>query len=170
MRDAELHLLATGNFVTLELTDKDILPIAVHDCELGDIEATFGGFQKSDRRMKLFSKLTEYVHALKSADIRGSLIVDGSFVMGCVDEPDDIDVVLILAEDWDLTADLKPYQYNLVSKRDVKRKFPIEVYPVIAGTEPEKNWTDFFHKINVKWYEPFSFETGAQKGVVRIQL
>ena len=154
----------------LRLMPNGILPIAVHDCDLADIKATFGRVQRSTRRMTLFSKLEEYVSDLRKASIRGSLIVDGSFVMGCVNEPDDIDVILVLAEDWDLGADLKPYQYNLVSKRDVKRKFPIEVYPVIAGTEAEKKWTDFFHKINIKWYEPFSFATGAQKGVVRIQL
>lgn len=154
----------------LELMPNGILPIAVHDCDLADVKAIFGKVQRSTRRMNLFLKLEEYVAQLQKANIRGSLIVDGSFVMGCVDEPDDIDVVLVLAEDWDLAADLKPYQYNLVSKRDVKRNFPIEVYPVIAGSEPEQKWTDFFQKVNVKWYEPCSFEVGAKKGVVRIQL
>lgn len=156
--------------MTLELTDDGILPIAVHDCDLAEIKETFGSFQSSDRRMTLCSKLEEYVEALRTAEIRGSLIVDGSFVMGCVDEPDDIDVVLILAEDWDLSTDLRPFQYNLVSKRDVKRSFPIEVYPVIAGSDPEQKWTDFFQKINIKWYQPHGFENGSQKGVVRIEL
>jgi hypothetical protein len=35
--------------------------------------------------------------------------VDGNFVMRCVDEPDDIDVVLVLAADWDLSAELQAF-------------------------------------------------------------
>ncbi|MCF7961279.1 MAG: hypothetical protein K9M08_11095 [Pirellula sp.] len=101
----------------LELTKAGVLPVAVHDGDLDEIEILFGGFQRSNRRMTLFAKLKEYVTALRNSDIRGWLIVDGSFVMGCVDEPEDIDVILILAADWDLKEDLRPFQYNLVSKR-----------------------------------------------------
>lgn len=153
----------------LEVNELGILPVAIHDVDLADVESLFGGFQRSDRRMKLFGKLKEYVGELRQAGIRGWLIVDGSFVMRCVDEPDDIDVVLVLA-DWDLSAKLKPFQYNLVSKRDVKRRYPIEVYPAIAGSETEKKWTDFFHQVNVKWYEAHGFATGSRKGLARIAL
>lgn len=153
-----------------EVNDRGILPVAVHDADLAEVESLFGGFQRSDRRMKLFGKLREYVGELRQAGIRGWLIVDGSFVMRCVDEPDDIDVVLVLAADWDLSAKLKPFQYNLVSKRDVKRRYPIEVYPALAGSETEKKWTDFFHQVNVKWYETFGFANGSQKGLARIVL
>ena len=107
---------------------------------------------------------------LRRAQIRGWLIVDGSFVMGCVDEPDDIDVILVLAKDWDLTADLRPFQYNLVSKRDVKRKFPFDIFPVLAGSDAERNWTEYFQQINIKWYEPFGFEVGSRKGLVRVAI
>lgn len=154
----------------LEVNERGILPVAVHDADLSDIGLLFGGFQRSDRRIKLFSKLTEYVDELRKAGIRGWLIVDGSFVMRCVDEPDDIDVVLVLAGDWDLSADLRPFQYNLVSKRDVKRRFPIEVYLALAGSEVERKWTDFFQQVNVKWYEAHGFASGSQKGLARIAL
>lgn len=120
--------------------------------------------------MTLFAKLKEYVAALRNADIRGWLIIDGSFVMSCIDEPEDIDVVLVLAPDWDLKEDLRPFQYNLVSKRDVKRNFPIEVLSALAGSDAEKNWTEYFQQINVKWYEPHGFANGSQKGLVRIAL
>jgi hypothetical protein len=154
----------------LELDESGILPVAVHDTDLTEIGGVFGQFQKSKRRMNLFAKLTEYVTLLQRAEIRGWLIVDGSFVMACVDEPEDIDVVLVLPSDWDFTANLRPFQYNLVSKRDVKRKFPIEVFPAIAGSETEQYWTTFFQQVNIKWYESHGFKTGAQKGLVRIAL
>ena len=154
----------------LQLTESGILPVAIHDGELDDLEEAFGRFQRSNRRMTLFAKLKEYIEELRKAGIRGSLIVDGSFVMSCVDEPDDVDVVLVLAEDWNLTADLRPFQYNLVSKRDVKRNFPIEVFPALAGSETERYWTEYFQQINVKWYEPHGFANGSQKGLVRIAL
>ena len=154
----------------LELTKAGVLPVAIHDGDLDEIERLFGGFQRSNRRMTLFAKLKEYVAALRNADIRGWLIVDGSFVMSCIDEPEDIDVVLVLAADWDLKADLRPFQYNLVSKRDVKRNFPIEVLPALAGSDAEKKWTEYFQQINVKWYEPHGFESGSKKGLVRIAL
>ena len=154
----------------LELTEFGILPVNVHDTTLDDIERLFGHAQRSTRRVTLFGKLKEYVNELRNAGFRGSLIVDGSFVMRCVDEPEDIDVVLVLAPDWDLKAELHPFQYNLISKRDVKRKFPIEVYSVVAGSEMERKWTDFFLQINVKWYRPHGFDNGSQKGLARIAL
>jgi hypothetical protein len=45
----------------LELNERGILPVAVHDADLAEVEAMFGGFQKSDRRLRLFAKLKEYV-------------------------------------------------------------------------------------------------------------
>ena len=78
----------------LEVNERGILPVTVHDADLAEVESLFGGFQKSDRRLRLFAKLREDVGELRDAGIRGWLIVDGSFVLRCVDEPDGIDVVL----------------------------------------------------------------------------
>src|SRR5262245_47107394 len=72
------------------------------------IEAHFGRFQRSDRRTRLFGKLRDYVRAVERAACGTSVIVNGSFVMACVDEPEDIDLILVLPTDWDLAADLKP--------------------------------------------------------------
>lgn len=156
--------------MAIELTENGLLPDGIHDTDFTTIERLFGGFQKSTRRMQLVSKLREYVEALRRAEIGGWLIVDGSFVMSCIDEPDDIDVVLVLASDWDVTKDLRPFQYNLVSRRDVKRSFPIDVFTAIVGTEAEQKWMEFFHQINIKWYQAHGFVNGARKGLVRIAL
>jgi hypothetical protein len=154
----------------LTLCDDGILPLGIHDADLTEIGALFGRFQRSNWRVTLFQKLTEYVTELRQAGLRGWLIVDGSFVMSCVDEPGDIDVVLVLPADWDLTARLRPFQYNVVSKRDVKRRYPIEVYVAVAGSETEQQWTGFFQQVNIKWYDRFGFAVGSQKGLARIAL
>jgi hypothetical protein len=97
------------------------LPPGVHAALLEEVEEHFARFQKSDRRIKLFQKLCDYLAAVKKTECGTSVILDGSFIMACVDEPDDIDLILILPRNWDAAADLKPYQYNLVSKRRVKK-------------------------------------------------
>ncbi len=152
----------------LELNKHGILPVDVHDAELADIGSLFGEFQRTNRRSTLFNPLSEYVNELRAAGIKGWLIVDGSFVMRCVDEPDDIDVILVLSADGDLRADLRPFQYNLVSKRNVKHHFSIEVFPVLAGSDTEKYWTEYFLQIHVKWCLPHGFSIGDKKGLVRI--
>jgi hypothetical protein len=154
----------------LELNERGILPVAVHDADLAEVQTLFGGFQRSDRRIRLFDKLKEYIGELRQAEIRGWLIVDGSFVMRCVDEPEDIDVILVLPADWDLSAELRPFQYNLLSKRHVKRRYPIEVFLAVDGSETEKDWTAFFQQINIKWCRESGFENGSQKGLARIAL
>jgi hypothetical protein len=156
--------------MALQLDERMLLPDGVHDATLDQVGELFGTFQKSDRRMALFAKLAEYVRCLRTANISGSLIVDGSFVMGGVDEPGDIDVVLVLPTTWVLTADLAPFQYNLVSKRDVKRRFPFDVFTVVEGSATETKWTSFFQKVNVKWYEPCNLPLGSTKGLVRIAI
>src|SRR5262245_43049395 len=40
------------------------------------------------------------LEAITQAGCGTSVILDGSFVMACVDEPDDIDLILILPPDW----------------------------------------------------------------------
>jgi hypothetical protein len=96
----------------LVFAERKLLLPGVHDVTMDTVKEQFGRFQKSERRMTLFAKLTEYVDAVKKAACGQSVIIDGSFVMACIDEPDDIDLVLVLPPDWDMQADLKPYQYG----------------------------------------------------------
>ena len=87
-----------------------------------------------------------------------------------LDEPEDIDLILVLPKDWDMTADLKPYQYNLVSKQRVRKEYAIEVYPVRAGSTEENRWMNFFGRVNVKWCEEFGWPDETTKGIVRLTL
>jgi hypothetical protein len=89
----------------LAFDDRKLLVPGVHEVSLDTVKQYFGQFQRSDRGMTLFAKLTEYLEAVKRAGCGHCVVVDGSFVMACVDEPDDIDLVLVLPPDWDIQAD-----------------------------------------------------------------
>ena len=156
--------------MALLFTEKSILPDGIHDASLEEVEQLFGTFQKTSKRCSLFKKLAEYIAEVRKAGIASAVILDGSFIMGCIDEPDDIDIILVLPTDWDLTKDLLPFQYNLVSKRDIKRKYPFDCKAVRSGSPEESEWIEFFSQVNVKWYEPYQFSVGATKGLVRIAI
>ncbi len=154
----------------LILDERKLLSPGLHDASLSDVEEMFGRFQRSDRRPQLFRKLHDYLAAVKNADCGASVIIDGSFVMACVDEPEDIDLILVLPESWDEAADLKPYQYNLVSKRRVKREFGFDLFVVGKGSDDEQKWKTFFGQINVKWLHRFGRPADSKKGLVRVAL
>jgi hypothetical protein len=154
----------------LAFDDCNLLVPGVHEVTMDTVKEHFGKFQRSDRRMKLFVKLTEYLDAVKKAISGTSVILDGSFVMACVDEPGDVDVLLVLPADWDMQADLKPYQYNLVSKRIMKKAYRFDVFVVNAGSVEEAKWIDFFSQVEPKWSEFFGWPDSLQKGILRILL
>ena len=130
----------------------------------------FGRFQHSDRRPKLFRKLCNYLKALRQAEIADSVIVDGSFVMACVDEPEDIDLILVLPREWDWQANLRPNQYNLVSKRRMKRDFGFDLFVVSEATDDESKWLKFFSRVNVKWCDLFGWPLDSTKGLLKVTL
>jgi len=152
------------------LDDRKLLPPGVHDASLTVVEELFRRFQRSDRRPRLFRKLRDYLAAVKRNGCGSGVIIDGSFVMGCVDEPEDIDLILVLPARWDEAADLKPYQYNLVSKRRVKREFGFDIFVVMPRSEQERDWVTFFSRVNVKWCSQFGWPDKLTKGIVRVTL
>ena len=152
----------------LDLDDRKLLPPGVHDASLKEVEQLFGRFQRSDRRTALFRKLCEYFKEVKLAECASAVIIDGSFVMACVDEPDDIDLIVVLKADWDWNADLKPYQYNVVSKRRVKQKYRLDAVFVKPGSDQELEWVEFLGQVNVKWRHQFGWPADSKKGIVRV--
>lgn len=154
----------------LAFDERKLLHPGVHDASMDEVEAAFGKFQRSDRRMKLFAKLSEFVDAVRKAIPGAAVIIDGSFVMGCIDEPNDIDIVLVLPPAWDMQADLKPYQYNLVSKRAVRVSYGFDIFTVKIGSSEESGWIDFFRGVNLKWREKFGWPPETRKGIIRVVL
>ena len=154
----------------LTFDDRKLLPPGVHEATLDEVAELFARFQRSDRRMKLMAKLREYLAALKKAGVGQAVIVDGCFVMGCVDEPDDIDVMLVHSSEWNMDALLLPYQYSLMDKKFTKKTYGLEVFSVQAGSDEEREWKSFFGNVNVKWCRLFEWPEDLCKGIVRVAL
>jgi hypothetical protein len=153
----------------LAFDDRQLLPRGIHDASLEEVEEALGRFQRSDRRPTLFRKLCDYLTALRTSNCGDSVIVNGSFVMRCVDEPDDIDLIVVLPRAWDTSADLKPYQYNLLSRRRMKKDVGFDVFPVVPGSPQEQEWVSFFSAVSPKWLIEFGWASGAEKGLVRVK-
>lgn len=156
--------------VELAFDERNLLLPGVYDVSMETVREHFGKFQKSDRRPNLFAKLEAYIEAVKKAGCGSSVIVDGSFVMACIDEPVDIDLTLVLPPGWDVKASLKPYLYNLVSKRSAKRDYDFDLATVEAGSLGEKTWIEFYGRTNVKWREKFGWPADTRKGILRVLL
>ena len=147
-----------------------LLPPGVHPCSWEEFERRYARFQRSDRRLRLCARLKEYLDALHATGWSCELIVDGSLVMGCVDEPDDIDLILVLPADWDWAADLRPFEYNVVSKRAVRRDYRFDVKTVEAGSSDEANYLDFFQGVNIKWQIKYGIPSDRRKGLPRMTI
>jgi hypothetical protein len=140
----------------------------IHDATLAEIERQFGRFQRSDRRTRLFARLTEYVNEVNRGLPGAIIIVDGSFVMAKMDEPDDIDVLLVLPPGWDMAAELRPIEYSCIAKRMVRRRFGIDLFAVRPGSPELDRMSEFFSNVNTKWCHSLGLPVGAKKGLVRI--
>jgi hypothetical protein len=105
---------------------------------------------------------------VRFADSRIQIFVDGSFIMNKIDEPGDIDIALVLPADWSFAADLRPFEYNVVSKRMVKRLHGFDILVGVEGEESAKKAIDFFSQVNVKWLEPLAIPAGLTKGLVKV--
>jgi len=138
-----------------------LLPVGIHDCTLDELKATFGSFQRSDRRQQLFAKLELFLAEVRVSGIVRRVILNGSFVTAKA-EPNDIDFLLVVAADHSFEADLPPHEYNVLSKRRVHRRHGFDVLVARDGSEQYERYVRFFQQIR--------FEPGRFKGIVSIKL
>ncbi|MGL4552974.1 MAG: DUF6932 family protein [Gemmataceae bacterium] len=150
----------------LNFDARRLLPEGVHDTTLEEVEAALS---LSNRRRTLFDGLKQYLAAVRMTGWECQVLLDGSFVMPSVGEPNDIDLILVLPPDWDLTRrDFKPYEYNVLDRGHTKRVLKIEVYPVLHDSERFRYFFDLFTQIRVEWCRQFSLPEDARKGIVRL--
>jgi hypothetical protein len=143
------------------LDEHGFLPLGIHDATLDELKVTFGSFQRSDRRPQLFASLETFLGELGAARMVRSVLVDGSFVTAQL-EPNDIDLILVVASDHDFSADLSPSEYNVLSKRRVRRRHGFDLLVARADSEQYRRYVRLFQQIR--------FEPGRFKGIVRIEL
>lgn len=144
-----------------ELNEHGLLPRGVHDASLKEIRERFGRFHGSDRRVRLFEALEKFVDETRNAKLVSEMIVDGSFITG-EPKPSGIDLVLVLGEQVDLSQDLKPSQYNLLSSRRVRQRYGFDVLYATASSDSIDPLVEFFSRVRGR--------PGLRKGMVRVRL
>lgn len=143
------------------LTDEGLLPEGIYDCALADIGQRFGQFQMSDRRCRLFEQLTAYVREAKASGVVRSIIVNGSFVTD-KNAPSDIDLVVVSLAAGQLPAVLRPAEYNVLSKRHVRRQFGMDLLLAQEGQREVTEHIEFFAQVRNR--------PDLRKGLLRILL
>ena len=137
------------------------LPEGIYDCTTEDVTERFGAYQTSGRRSQLCAKLTEFIRDAKAGAFMEAVLIDGSFVTSKPD-PNDIDIVLVVAANYDFSKNLSPALYNLLAQHRVRRRFGFDIVVVQNGSENFKQAVAFFQQVKQR--------PGIKKGILRIKL
>ena len=144
-----------------ELNSNGLLPPGIHECTLEEVGDRFGRFQKTSQRCGLFANLEKYVQDVVATGRVEELVIDGSFVTARHD-PNDIDLIVVLAADHDLTADLRPFEYNVVSKKRVRKAYKFDVLVALSGSDLYQGYLRFFQQVRNA--------PTQRKGILRVKL
>jgi predicted nucleotidyltransferase len=149
---------------TLPIPDFDengFLPVGVYACILEEVEQRFGKFQRTSQRPELFAKLRDYVKEARNARIVKAIVLDGSFVTDKA-SPNDIDMIVVLPEDYDFRTKRPPFQYNVTSRSQARRRLKFDIVSVHENSAA-------YHKA-VAFFQQDREREDVQKGVLRIEL
>ena len=143
------------------LNANGFLPAGIFECTLPEMRQRFGGFQKSDQRLRLFARLEELFQAMQRSGLFESLLVDGSFVTA-KPVPNDIDLVAVLKRGHDFERDLPMSEYALVSRSLLRRRFGFDVMVAESASPLYKTYVEFFSRVREM--------PDATKGLLRVNL
>jgi hypothetical protein len=141
--------------------DEGLLPYGIHDCSLQEAAARFAGFQNSDRRPQLWARFIEFMGVANEGRLLQEVLMDGSFVTAKA-EPNDIDLVLVLAATHDFALDLSPQQYNLLAQRLVRRRFGFDILIARYGSTDLEQAVAFFQQVKQR--------PDVKKGILRLKV
>lgn len=142
-----------------------VLPEGVHQCTMDEVEARFGTFRRTDRRVRLMERLRAYFNEVRLAGIASAVILDGSYVTDC-EEPNDIDLILVLRPGVSPAAELRPFQYNVVSKRRVRKQYGFDAFALDEQSRTYQKMMDYFSDVRAE----ATYTSRARKGHLRIIL
>lgn len=74
----------------------------------------------------------------------------------------DIDMIVVLPEDYDFTAKRPPFQYNVSSRRQVRRQHKFDIIPVQENSAAHRDALTFFQQVRE--------QQDVRKGLLRIAL
>lgn len=144
-----------------DFTAEGLLPPGVHECTLEEVGERFGKARVNFQRPELFAKLKDYIREVKHVSFVTSVIIDGSFVTN-VDTPNDIDIVVVVSEDYNPGSILRPFQYNVISKRYTRKQFGFDIVITPENSAEYHEAVSFFQQTRER--------RNQQKGVLRIEL
>ena len=140
-----------------QLNEHGHLPAGIHDASLDELTERFG---QSQRRREILKDFHRYLAELQQWQVAQAILVDGSFVTD-IAEPNDLDLVLVLRDDYDLTQSVSPFEYNLRSRRRVQRTFGLDLFVVRPSSVDYDRFVSFFSQVRN--------HPGQIKGVVRVR-
>ena len=143
------------------LNEEGLLPAGLHECTLEELRVLFGRFQGNDVRGRLFAQLAGLMGELMRCELVAAVVVDGSFVTA-KPAPNDIDLLFALKPGHDWTADLGAFDYRLVSRQALRRRFGFDVLVAVEGSAAYEDYIQFFTRVRS--------QPGARKGLLRIKL
>ena len=143
------------------LNANGLLPAGIYDSTLEEIRERFGRFQESDRRVKLFARLSEFMRAAQASRLFDEFLIDGSFVTAAP-APNDIDIIAVLKHGHDFDRDLPMSEYSVVSRALLRRRFGFDVIVAERSSAVYKRYVDFFSLVREM--------PDGRKGLLRVKL
>lgn len=128
---------------------------------LDELKARYGVFASTDRRPRLFEKLSSLLNDARAVGFVKHVIVDGSFISS---EPNPGDIDLIIAIDpgiLDTPESWSARDQNMLSADRLRKKYAFDVWVAPEGSATYVKYHEWFQ--NVKYSD-------AKKGVVRLSL
>jgi Family of unknown function (DUF6932) len=144
-----------------DFDENGLLPTGVHTCTLEEVEERFGRFRTTDRRADLLARLRSYVREAIDAKLVKAVIIDGSFVTAAA-TPNDIDIVIVPSDEHESGVAVRPFEYNVLSTRRVRRRFGFDALIAHDNTEEYEECIAFYQQVRG--------ERGVRKGLLRLEL
>ena len=115
----------------------------------------------NDRRPRLFEKLAQYLIEVRRTRLATAVLIDGSFVTAAA-APNDIDLILLLRPDHDFSAELLPFEYNVLSGRQARKRYQVDAFGAAEGSALATEYLEFFTRVRE--------EPTRRKGVLRVPM
>jgi hypothetical protein len=142
------------------LDENGLLPPGIYDCSLEEVEERFGTFQSTDRRYRIYEQLQAFLAEVRSTNLVVAVIINGSFVTSKHD-PGDVDLILVLSREHDFNAELRPFEYNVLSRRRVRKRYEIDVLIAREDSLEYEEYTEFFQQVRG--------QVEGRKGILRLR-
>src|SRR5437016_2816872 len=108
-----------------------LLPPGIHRATILEFEERFVQFDRSDRRIRIYAELRRLFEEVRKISFIKQIFIAGSFVTS-KSEPNDFDCLLVIDGER-FPVDVRPSEYQVVSRRAAMRAFHGDVISVVEG-------------------------------------